>query len=65
MVNGLGGNDTPTASAGGNQLYGGGGEDVLNGGAGNDVLQGDDSINFSLVNILNSFAADDRINSMS
>lgn len=65
VINGVGGNDTLTASAGGNALNGGDGDDVLKGGAGNDTLTGDDTTNFSYRNILKGFGGNDVITSLS
>ena len=65
VINGVGGNDTLKASAGGNWLAGGEGDDVLNGAAGNDTLVGDDETNLTAHNVMNGFGGDDVIASYS
>jgi Ca2+-binding RTX toxin-like protein len=64
-VFGLGGDDTLTASAGGNLLAGGSGSDRLIGGLGNDTLFGDDTFGGSYANVLNGKGGNDSITSYS
>ena len=61
IIFGVGGDETLTATAGGNQLHGGDGNDTLNGGIGDDYLQGDELNNFNGLNILNGGAGNDHI----